>query len=61
MSVEREARFGSKFEFVLDFELRFQFNEKVLMNLQMILNLLFSGIFVTVLKHMISFLKQFDK
>ena len=48
--------------FVLDFELRFEITENVLTCLQVILNLLFDGVFFfTDLKHMISFLKQFDK
>ena len=53
--------FVSKFEYVLDFKLRFELIEKVLMGLQVILNPIFGGIFFTVLKQMISFLNQFDK
>ena len=53
--------FVSKFEYVLDFKLRFELIEKVLMGLQVILNPVFGGIFFTVLKQMISFLNQFDK
>ena len=37
--------FVSKFEYVLDFKLRFESIEKVLMGLQVILNPVFSGIF----------------
>ena len=46
--------------FELDFELRFELIENVLTGLQK-WNFLFGGIFLTVLKQMISFLKKFDK
>ena len=57
-----EFELDFEFNFVLDFELRFENTENVLTCLQVILNLLLDGSFIfTDIKHMISFLKPFDK